>query len=347
MLKRFAVAVATVTPLACIAADLAPAGTVGTLTVKFTVEGAGKEKPRPGDFSKGTQWSVKNAGEITARLRARDASADDSAENQQKQEALGGIVSQTLTEKDEEVMNQWQDKEDACNGNEACENKVMMQKMSDPEFQRIQRKMQGAAPAMFAAGAQINMAPTMQWWLLHNEGSAARLQVNVTETNYGVDVEGESETKPGTYINYKDDLTCRLSGSPRIDAAAGSLSGAQLRVDGKRMTYEIRIPGDGIFVELQSVCTLKKGRPSRSLTGHSWTDRSGLIRIPLMGRPKGESAHSSRAEFKELLTFKGKLTSASNPRLSGKRSFAADLRGYRIAAGPVKVTVEWQFVGGK
>ena len=54
-----------------------------------------------------------------------------------------------------------------------------------------------------------------------------------------------------------------------------------------------------------------------------------------MGRPKSESADSSRAEFNELLTFKGKVASASNPRLSGKRSFAADLRGYRIAAGPV------------
>lgn len=346
MLKRFAVAVATVSPLVCIAADLAPAGTVGTLTVKVTVEGAGKEKPGPGEAGTGTQWSVKNSGEFTARLRARDASADDSAENQQKQEALSGIVSQTLTEKDEEVMNKWQDKEDACNGNEACENKVMMQKMSDPEFQRIQRKMQGAAPAAFAAGAQINMAPTMQLWGLHDEGSGARLQINLTETIYGVDVEGESETKPGTYIKYKDDLTCRLSGSPRV--GAGSFHhDVLLRVDGKRQTYEVRIPGDGIFVELQSVCTLKQGRPSRSLTGHSWTDRAGPIRIPLMGRPKSESADSSRAEFNELLTFKGKVASASNPRLSGKRSFAADLRGYRIAAGPVKVTVEWQFVGGK
>ena len=346
MLKRLLVAVATVSPLACIAADLAPAGTVGTLTVKVTVEGAGKEKPRSGDFSKGTQWSVKNAGEITARLRARDASPDDSAENQQKQETLSGIVSQNLTEKDEEVMNKWQDKEDACNGNEACENKVMMQKMSDPEFQRIQRKMQGAAPAMFAAGAQINMAPTMQWWVLHNEGSAARLQVSLTEITYGIDVQTESNTKPGTYTTYKDDRTCRWSGSPRIDAAAGSLLDAQLRVDGKRMTYELRIPGDRVFIQMESVCSLKQG-PNRSSQGHSVNDDGRPIRVPLMGKPKGESAVSSSAEFKELLTFKGKLTSASNPRLSGKRSFAADLSGYGTSAGPVKVTVEWQFVGGR
>lgn len=345
MLKRLAVAVATVSPLVCIAADLAPAGTVGTLTVKVTVEGAGKEKPGPGEAGTGTQWSVKNSGEFTARLRARDASADDSAENQQKQEALSGIVSQTLTEKDEEVMNKWQDKEDACNGNEACENKVMMQKMSDPEFQRIQRKMQGAAPAAFAAGAQINMAPTMQWWVLHNEGSAARLQVNLTEVTYGVEVETESKTKPGTYINYKDDMTCRWSDSARVKANEGRFNDAHLRIDGKRMTYELRIPGDGIFIQLESVCSLKKG-PVRSSQGGS-VEGGRPIRVPLMGKPKGDSAVSSSAEFKELLTFKGKVASASNPRLSGKRSFAADMSGYGTSAGPVKVTVEWQFVGGK
>jgi len=206
--------------------------------------------------------------------------------------------------------------------------------------------MQGAAPAMFAAGAQINMAPTMQWWLLHNEGSAARLQVNLTEITYGIDVETESKTKPGTYINYKDDMTCRWSGSPRIDAAAGGrLNDAQLRIDGKRMAYELRIPGDRIFVELVSVCSLKKG-PVRSSQGGS-VEGGRAIRVPLMGKPKGDSAVSSSAEFKELLTFKGKVASASNPRLSGKRSFAADMSGYGTSAGPVKVTVEWQFVGGK
>lgn len=345
MLKLLAAVVATMSPIVCVAAELAPAGTEGTLTVKISVEGAGKEKPRPGDFSQGTQWSVKNSGEFTARLRARDASADDSAENRQKQEAMSGIVSQTLTEKDEEVMIKWQDKEDACNGNEACENKVMMQKMSDPEFQRIQRKMQGAAPAMLAAGAQINMAPTMQWWVPRNEGSAARLQVNLTQITYGIDVETESKTKPGTYVNYKDDLTCRWSDSSQVKANEGRFNDAHLRIDGKRMTYELRIPGDRIFVELVSVCSLKKG-PIRSSQGNS-VQGGRPIRVPLIGKPKGDSAVSSSAEFKEPLSFKGKVASASNPRLSGKRSFDADMSGYGTAAGPVKVTVEWQFVGGK
>lgn len=84
MLTRFAATMAVALPLVCFAADFAPSGTQGTLTLRISAEGGARHKAPPGAGLDARERRVKNAAQIGIRLRAMDPTGDAFAENQDK-----------------------------------------------------------------------------------------------------------------------------------------------------------------------------------------------------------------------------------------------------------------------
>lgn len=108
MLTRFAATMAVALPLVCFAADFAPSGTQGTLTLRISVEGGARHKAPPRAGLDAREWKVKNAAQISIRLRAMDPTGDASAENQDKAGAARDAFSQSITEKDQEILDKWE-----------------------------------------------------------------------------------------------------------------------------------------------------------------------------------------------------------------------------------------------
>lgn len=315
------------------AADFAPAGTVGVLTVKLEAAGAGQEIAPPGAGLDRREWKLKNSGQFTIRLKALEPVVDDSMENQEKMAGTREAYDKTFTEKDQQIQEKWEEKIDACDGEEACENMVRAQMMSDPEYQRIILKAQGAGPEMFEAAKAVDLTPSIQFWATDpNDPSPASgsLELDLTENVYGgIDTEGGG----------KVDVFCRWNG--KVNIAKGSPEGkvgASLRVDAKNSTFEIRIPAEQFGAEVPESC-------SDSKTGSHGPSKD-MRRVPLIGT----SPPPGTDEIAQVLTFKGKLGSAQSPHMSGKETVTTDLGNPNVpgASRPTKVVIEWQFdAGGK
>lgn len=329
MLKRLAVAVATVSPLVCIAADFAPAGTQGTLTLKISAEGGARHKAPPRAGLDARQWSVKNTGEVVIRLKAQPPTGDSSAGNQANADAVRGMVDQAITDQDQEVLDRWDEKTSACNGNEACENRVMGQMMADPQYQRIMAKMQGAAPAIASAARSVNTGQAQQIWASDPADvspASGRMNIDLVRKEFGV-----VDTGGGGKV----DVTCRLAGQFQIaPGSPESKVGALVLIDAAQSRYEIRLPADAFQGRVTERCADSKAGdhgPSKNAKG-----------VRLIGAAPPRSAKS----FDQVLTVKGPVGAANSPQLSGKQSFTTDLLGSHGDPVPVKVTVEWKFSAG-
>ncbi len=274
---------------------------------------------------------MKNAGQFSVRVKALDPVGDDSPENQAKMAAARDARDQTLSDRNDAVQEKWEAKLDACNDNEACENRVRGQMMADPEFQRIVRKLQGAGPRLVGAMSGVNVAPRYQLWVSDPPDpspASGKLQVDLQETNYGV-----IDTGGGGKVNY----TCRWSGGLEIaQGSSDSKVGATLRVDAKTSIFEIRIPAEQFGARLPESC-------SDSKTGSHGKSKN-TREVPLIGRAPARGVK----DFTQALTFKGPIASVRSPQVRGKESIVADLGDPNNpqASQPVKVTIEWQFTAG-
>ncbi|MCZ7566181.1 MAG: hypothetical protein M5U08_22305 [Burkholderiales bacterium] len=317
-------------PLVCSSADFAPPGTVGTLTLKVRAEGRAKHKAPPRAGLDAREWKVNNTAQISIRLRAMDPTGDASAENQYPASAARDAFSQSITEKDQEILDKWEDKTDACNGDQACESRVMAQMMADPQYRRIMQKMQGAAPAVAAAARAVETGQAMQVWTSDASDpspASGSLQIDLHETAYGV-----VDTGGGGKV----DVRCRWNGDTNIAAGSPeSKVGASLLVDAKRSRYEIRLPADAFGARLPERCADSKGGdqgPSKN------TRHVRLI---------GEAPAKGAKDFAQILTLEGPLGSARSPQIGGKHVVTTELlRGNSGEPVPVKVTIEWRFAAG-
>jgi len=309
------------------AADFAPGGTAGTLTVKVVAEGGAKQRARPGAGLDAREWKLKNEGQFTVRLRAFAAGGDDSRGNQQQAAAMRGAVDQAMTDKDQEILDKWEEKSDACNGNEACENQVMGQMMADPQYQRIMSKLQGAVVIDAARSAE---GPGIQIWSsdpMDQSPASGNLNLDMVEKAYGV-----IDTGGGGKV----DVTCRWSG--RLKIAPGSPEskvGATLRVNAKTNSYEIRIPAEAFSARLTESCADSKGGQ------HGKSKNTRVVGLIGAAPPRGGK------DFGQLLTFKGPLGSVRSPQIGGKHTITTELlQGNSGDPVPVKVSIEWQFTAG-
>jgi hypothetical protein len=325
VLKRLALAAAASMSFNAVAADFAPSGTPGILTVKVSAQGGARHKASRGAGLEARAWKLDNSAQFTIRLRAMDPVGDGSAENQAK--AAGVRDAAQITDKDQAVLDKWEEKSSACDGNQACENRVMGQMMADPQYQQIIRKMQGGRPAIVSAMRAVNVSPALQLWQsdpMDPSPASGMLQLDLQENVYGV-----VDTAGGPPV----DVTCRAKG--KVEIAPGSpeaKTGAGLRIDGKNSRYEIRIPVDGFRVRVPQSCANSK----EGAMGKGNDTRA----VPLIGAepPRGVK------DFGELLTFKGPVGSVHSPQMSGKKTITTELlRGNAGEPVPVKVTIEWHF----
>lgn len=330
MLTRLAGALAVAFPMVCFAADFAPSGTQGTLTLKISAEGDAKQKAPPRAGLDAREWKIRNTAQISIRLRAMEPTGDASAGNQGNAAAARDAFTQSITEKDQEILDKWEEKTDACKGSEACENRVMGQMMADPQYQRIMQKMQGAAPAVAAVARAVETGQAMQVWTsdpADPSPASGSLQIDLQENAYGV-----VDTGGGGKV----DVMCRWNGNMNIAAGSPeSKVGASLLVDAKRSRYEIRLPAEAFGARLAERCSDSKDGD------HGPSKNMRHIRLI------GEAPAKGSADFARNLTLKGPVGSARSPQIGGKLTVTSELLRDNVGEPvPVKVTIEWQFSAG-
>jgi hypothetical protein len=330
IVRLAALAGAVLIPTAAFAADFAPTGTVGTLTVKVEAVGGAKHKAGPGAGLDAREWKIKNSGQFTIRVRAIDPVPDDSPENQAKAAAAQGAYQKTVGDNDQAVMDKWAEKVDACNGNESCENRVRGQMMSDPNYMRIVQNMQGAAPVLMDKARAVDMSPTVQLWLddpLNPSPPGGNLQLDLTEKTLGV-----VDTGGGGKV----DVSCRSKGNVKIGANSDvRVGGTGVRINAKTSTYEIRIPADAFGAQIAESCSDSKSG------SHGPSNNKKFVSLIGSSPPRGVK------DFAQLLTFKGPIGSSRSPQMSGKKTLTTEWIDARHQDSiPVKVTIDWQFSAG-
>ena len=112
VLTRLALAAAASISMNAVAADFAPSGTPGILTVKVSAQGGARHKASRGAGLEARAWKLDNSAQFTIRLRAMDPVGDGSAENQAK--AAGVRDAAQITDKDQAVLDKWEEKSSAC-----------------------------------------------------------------------------------------------------------------------------------------------------------------------------------------------------------------------------------------
>jgi len=317
-------------PATTFALDFAAPGTPGTLTFKVKVEGAARHKAGPGAGYEAMAWKIRNSGEFAVRVNAVEPTADTTAENQEKIGKADAAYRKTITESDQTTIDKWEEKVEACGGNEACENRVRMQMFADPKYLEAFQKLQGAAPEMLGAAREVNTAPRMQIWT-NTLGTAmtgsGKVQLDVEETTFKV-----IDTAGGPPV----DVTCRWAGTENIKLESGKQTmGAFLTIDAQASTYEVQIPADQLVAQLTESCRDSKDG------AHEPSKNKRLLRV--IGSGPGRSAKS----FGQLLTFKGPVGSTRSPQFSGKRVVTTEwLSNVQPPQVPLKVTLEWHFSAG-
>ena len=136
-------ALSSLTVTSATAANFAPAGTKGTLRIEVKVEGAGRQNSEsPGAGWDYINWKVMHQATLTIPLVAMDPTVD----------ASGLAAVAPSSDGDEEDDSDWEsaydDRLDACNGDETCEMQVTMERMQDPHMK----------------GTRDTAAAVMAWW---------------------------------------------------------------------------------------------------------------------------------------------------------------------------------------
>ena len=327
LIARLALAGAALLPAVAFALEFAPPGTPGTLTFKVKAEGSTRHKAGRGAGYEAIAWKIKNGGEFSIVVNAVEPTADTSPQNREKIGKADDAYRKTITENDQAIIDKWEEKVDACGGNEACENRVRSQMFADPKYQRALQKLQGAAPEIMGAAREVNYEPRMQIWtntMGTSISGSGKVQFDVEETTFKV-----IDTAGGPPV----DVTCRWAGTENIKLEAGKQAmGVFMTIDAKASTYELRIPADQLAAQLTESCRDSKDG------AHGPSKNRRLLRV--IGNGPGRGAKN----FGQLLTFKGPVGSSRSPQFSGKQEVTTEwLSNVQPPQVPLKVTLEWHF----
>jgi len=290
------------------AADLAPVGAKGTLTIKVKVEGAGKVtsegKGAGWDYY---TWSANNSATLRYDLTAMDPVVDTNQFAGLAAAANAGGDDEAEDEDDSDWEDAWDEKFDACNEDQACEFRVTQEKMKDPHFKKMQAKATGVMGAMM--GGMPDMTPTVQPWGMPAGTVAGTVSINEQRDTYGL----VSETG-----GPKEEQHCTISGQEAVKGAPSGYGDmdAMLRVNTKTSTYELTLEADE-SAEVSNSCAEGDKYP-QSLLGPAPAGATSWHEVMAV---KGNTGSSGA--FNGQQTWQGNLATAGNE--------------------PVKVTVSWEF----
>ena len=297
-------------PVAAGAADMAPVGAKGTLTLKVMVEGAGRVnsegKGAGWDYYK---WSAKNAATLRYDLTAMEPLVDTN-QFSGLSAAMGSSDDDDADDDDSDWEDAWDEKFDACNENQACEFRVTQEKMKDPHFKKMQSKAAGVMGAMGAMkGGMPDMTPTVQPWGMPIGAVAGTVSIKEQTDTYGLVTETGGP---------KDEQHCTISGQEtlkRTPSSHGDMD-AMLRVNTKTSTYELTLEAD-----------------ENALVSNSCAEGDKFPQSLLGPVPAGA------ASWHEVMAVKGNTGSSGS--FSGQQTWQGNLS--KAGTEPVKVTVSWEF----
>ena len=293
------------------AAEFASVGTKGTLTITVKVEGAGKVNSEgPGwDYYK---WNTRNEAKLRYILTATEPMVDASQFANLSTAANGDNNSAEGDETDDDSSceDAWDEKIDACNGDESCEMRVNLEKMKDPRFKKLQAKAMGVMAAMQEGG--LDFDPSVQIWNTPTGVVNGTVSIQGHRDTYGILSEtGGGKTEEHCAISGQETLNTKPSGYGDTDA--------MLSVNFKKFTYELGLRADW-SVDVANSCEPGTKRSSK-----------------LLGFPPADAA-----SWNQVLVVKGMISgSGSQFSLNGQQTWQGNL----TPAGnePVKVTISWEF----
>lgn len=288
-------------PATAPAAELAAAGTKGTLYVTVVVEGSGRVTSEGGGWEY-LDWEVRNTAELRVEMTAQEGSMD--AAKFAGLEGLGGDGG----EEDQDWEEAWDNKIDACDGDEGCEMRVEMQKMQDPRFQASM----GAAKAAMATMDFDDLGPTLQSWTHVNGTFTGTASIEWKTDTYGI-VESTGGG-PG-------ESHCVVSGRTEVESKPtgyGDIA-APLTINSEDSSYEL---------------TLLEERPEVTVTEDCGFGSERSWHLSFLGGLAGGGTWS------EVLKVKGLLSGSSDqPALSGTKVWSGEWQPGKETL----VTVTWRF----
>jgi len=302
-------AISSLTVTSATAANLVPAGTKGTLRIEVKVEGAGRQNSESAgagwDY---IIWKVMHEATLTVPLVAQDPTVGGSA--------LAGVA--PSSDGDEEDDSDWEsvydDRLDACNGDETCEMQVTMEKMQDPHMKGT-RETAAAAMAQMQAG-KLSFEPNQQTWSVLGGDFSGPVKMKDSVETYGM-------VEPGG--GPKTDSHCHLSGSATLKpqlTGYGDLHPV-LTVNAKDSTYQLTLSPVNQAIDIFSDCDPEHQGITTSLPGYLDEGSNWEVTGQLSG-------------------------SADQPTLNGTKVFQTHL--YSGAPGrnrPLTVQVNWKFHPGQ
>ena len=299
--------------------SFAPVGTKATLHVTIQVTGTGREGFRSGAYDS-LRWNVRHTVQFETTLEALDPIADTSSGNRAALAATDSAAKDVLGDDAETVQEKWDEKMDACDGNETCEMRVTAAMMGDPAYRKLILKVQARGGEVLGQAAAINVTPRYQIW-------AYRIGPDVPPPTVKGTASLERRNKMFGMVSTdgspKSDGTSGWSRTGPLPPDAMPGHGGQLVVDGQTGGYRIVVPAELVL-------------PADECSGDGdvCTPTGDELTVPLID---GKPAHGDY--FESDLAATGKVVSRVSPKASGTLSFSPVLDG----DGSIKVTVEWSF----
>ncbi len=291
------------------AAAFAPEGARGMLEMEITVEGQGRVDEC--GFCDHYTWKALHRASLRVPVTAMAPAVDAAAIGA----ALGGAAGDAADgddeegDEDEDWEAEWDDKLDACDGDEDCEVRVTMQKMQDPRFKSTMAAV--AKGFSLVKSGQLDLGPALQHWAMLGGDVAGNVSIEQQRNSFGV-----ADTGGGPKV----DVECRIRGSETVKARPTGYGDMHpiLTINAKQSTYELRLPAE------QAIAVTDDCSPDQPQTAE-------LLGFPGPGRNWGE-----------VLQVAGKLSgSADRPSFDGSGVWEGDLSGHSV-----RVTIQWNFRPG-
>lgn len=298
----------------------APTSAKGILRATITVTGSGGEGYRSGGYDS-LRWTARHTLSYETTLYAFEPMADTSSGNAAAMASAESAVREVFDEDAEAVQAKWDEKMDACDGNEACEMRVTGAMMADPAYRQLVLKLQSKGAGIMAKASAVNFNARYQLWgyragsdlpLPSYQGTAS---LERHQRRWGL-VSTDGSGKSNDEARWARDGALPAGISPNRDG--------HLAVDAETGTYRLEIPAE--FVLPVVLCAAPTGKCEPA-------DDSTKVRLL-----EGELPE----QFATVVTATGKVTDPAKPAASGTVSFEPVLHD-----GKVKVTIEWSFkLGG-
>ncbi len=325
-------AMATAGSIPVVAQDPASAGggpARGTLKVSVTVTGQG-HLPGKASMWDSVSWKAHQTASFETRLVSAGAGGPDRAGAGAMAQAAARPGEMSADEA-QAILDTYDEKTDACGGEEACEDRVQAEMVADPKYQVALQTAMSASENVQQVAQAMNMASGLRVWAPDPSDPSpgtGSMRVEQNETRFGA--------VSGSEGGGRDDLAQMWVGS-----ASGAL-GAELRIDDAAKTYVLAL--DRLAdVGLIGAQDCGPSHPAGACRGDRHPDGTPNDEsIPFLGKepPAGQ-------DWKTVLTATGPLPAPGRP-LSGRLAFTSNLGSWDDPTYdmPVQVTVEWSFTPG-